>query len=110
MRATQDGEKVCYPIVLVKVNGIACRALLETGATVSNASAYLLQSWSMKPTHTLSIVEVVTKRAEIFNVRASDTKKKYATSLSVTRIDRAELLSFKNPNYSVMICKYPHLK
>ena len=28
----------------------------------------------------------------------------------MTRIDRAELLSVENPNYAVMISKYPHLK
>ena len=53
---------------------------------------------------------VVTKRSEIFNVQASDTEEKYAIPLSVTRIDRAELLSVENPNYAVMISKYPHLK
>ena len=57
-----------------------------------------------------TIVGVVTKRSEIFNVQASNMEEKYAIPLSVTRIDRAELLSVENPNYAVMISKYPHLK
>ena len=115
LTATQDGEKVCHPIVLVKVNGVTCRALLDTGATVSYASGYLLDRLKLRPTRThtrriQTIVGVVTKRSEIFNVQASDTEEKYAIPLSVTRIDRAELLSVENPNYAVMISKYPHLK
>ena len=115
LTATQDGEKVCHPIVLVKVNGVTCRALLDTGATLSYASGYLLDRLKLRPTRThtrriQTIVGVVTKRREIFNVQASDTEEKYAIPLSVTRIDRAELLSVENPNYAVMISKYPHLK
>lgn len=115
LTATQDGEKVCHPIVLVKVNGVTCRALLDTGATVSYASGYLLDRLKLRPTRThtrriQTIVGVVTKRSEIFNVQASDTDEKYAIPLGVTRIDRAELLSVENPNYAVMISKYPHLK
>ena len=53
---------------------------------------------------------VVTKQSEILNVEASDTEEKYAIPLSVTRIDRAELLSVENPYYALIISKYPHLK
>ena len=52
LTATQDGEKVCHPIVLVKVNGVTCRALLDTGATVSYASGYLLDRLKLRPTRT----------------------------------------------------------
>ena len=115
MTATQDREKVCHPIVLVKVNGVTCRALLDTGATVSYASGYLLDRLKLRPTrmHTRriqTIVGVVTKRSEIFKVQANYTEEKYVIPLSVMRIDRAELLSVENPNYAVMISKYPHLK
>ena len=57
-----------------------------------------------------TIVGVVTKRSEIFKVQANYTEEKYVIPLSVMRIDRAELLSVENPNYAVMISKYPHLK
>ena len=57
LTATQDGEKVCHPIVLTKVNGVTCRALLDTGTTVSYASGYLLDRLKLKPTrkHTCRI-------------------------------------------------------
>ena len=35
-----DADKVVYPVVVIKVSGIECRALLDTGSS----SSYALQS------------------------------------------------------------------
>ena len=72
LSATQEGEKVCHPIVLVKLNGVMCRALLDTGATVSYASGYILDRVNLVPSRTLTrriqtIVDIVTKRTETYN-------------------------------------------
>ena len=115
LTATQEGEKVCHPIVLVKLNGVICRALLDTGATASYASGYILDRLNLVPSRTLTrriqtIVGIVTKRTETYNAQVSDTKGNNTISLRVTRVDRAELLSVENPNYKEMISKYRHLK
>lgn len=115
LTATQEGEKVCHPIVLVKLNGVTCRALLDTGATASYASGYILDRLNLVPARTLTrriqtIVGIVTKRTETYNTQVSDTKGNNAISLRVTRVDRAELLSVENPNYKEMISKYRHLE
>ena len=54
LTACLDGEKVCHPVVLVKVNGITCQALLDTGTSVSYASGYLLNLLKLIPTHSLT--------------------------------------------------------
>ena len=92
-----------------------CRALLDTGATASYASGYILDRLNLVPSHTLTrriqtIVGIVTKRTETYNAQVSDTKGNNAISVRVTRVDRAELLSVENPNYKEMISKYRHLK
>ena len=92
-----------------------CRALLDTGATASYASGYILDRLNLVPSHTLTrriqtIVGIVTKRTETCNAQVSDTKGNNAISVRVTRVDRAELLSVENPNYKEMISKYRHLK
>lgn len=115
LTATQEGEKVCHPVVLVKLNGVTCRALLDTGATASYASGYILDRLNLVPSRTLTrqiqtIVGTVTKRTETYNVQVSDTKGNYTIPLSANRIDRAELLCVENPNYREMIGKYRHLK
>ena len=115
LTATQEGEKVCHPIVIVKLNGVICRALLDTGATASYASGYILDRLNLVPSRTLTlriqtIVGIVTKQTETYNAQVSDTEGNNTISLRVTRVDRAELLSVENPNYKEIISKYRHLK
>ena len=79
MTATQQCEKVCHPIVVVKVNGVMCRALLDTGATVSYASGHLLDRLKVAPNGTVTrriqtIVGEIAKRIEIYELTISDTK------------------------------------
>lgn len=112
---THEGEKVCHPIILVKVNGTVCRALLDTGATVSYASAFLLDLLKLVPTCTTTrqiqtITGIVTKEIETFDVQVSDLKEKFTIPVNVTKVDRRELLTVDNPNYREMIASYPYLK
>lgn len=71
---THEGERVCHPIVLVKVNGIVCRALLDTGATASYASGFLLDLLKLVPTcittrQIQTVTGIITKEIEIFDVK-----------------------------------------
>ncbi len=50
MLATGEGL-VVYPVVVVKVEGIMCRALLDTGAGSSYASATLIEQLNRQPDH-----------------------------------------------------------
>ena len=35
MTAAHVGEKVCHPVVIIKVNGVKCYALVDTGSYIS---------------------------------------------------------------------------
>ena len=50
MVATGEGP-VLYQVVVVEVEGITCRALLDTGAGSSCASATLVEPLNRKPDH-----------------------------------------------------------
>ena len=52
--ATHVGEKVYHPVVIIKVNGVKCRALLDTCATGSYISAFLVDLLKVKPSRTLT--------------------------------------------------------
>ena len=54
MTAAQQCEKMCHPIVMVKVNAVMCRALLDTGATVSYAQGHLLDRLKLAPQGTVT--------------------------------------------------------
>ena len=46
MTAARVGEKVCHPVVIIKVNVVKCRALLDTEATGLYISAFLVSPFS----------------------------------------------------------------
>ena len=59
--ATHEENKVCHPIVIVKANNVTCRALLDTGATTSYASAYLLSLMKLSPSSSFTCcIETIT--------------------------------------------------
>lgn len=113
---TSQGEGVCHPVVIVKVNNIMCRALLDTGSSSSYISSYQVELLNIEPAETVprslkTIVGLVTNNnVEIYDVDISDTNKKTVLPVSVTKIDRREILTVENPNYPEVLAKYPHLK
>ena len=115
MTAAHVGEKVCHPVVVVKVNGVKCRALLDTGATGTYISALLVDLLKVKPARTLTrgiktIMGLVTKRIETYDANISDTQGRFSLPVCATKIEQRELLSLENPNYPEMLKRYSHLK
>ena len=115
MTATHVREKVCHPVVVVKVNGVKCRALLNTGATGTYISALLVDLLKVKPARTLThgiktIMGLVTKRIETYDVKISDTQGRFTLPFCATKIEQRELLSLETPNYPEMLKRYSHLK
>ena len=115
LTAAEESENVCHLVVVVDVNGVKCRALLDTRVTGSYASAFLLDLLKIKSTRKIrrriqTITGTLTKNIEVNNVTVSDTKASCVIPVCVTRIERGELLSLKNPNYAKMVKEYAHLK
>ena len=115
MTASTEGENVCHPVVVVKANGVKCRALLDTGATGSYASAYLLDLMKLQPKTTLkrriqTIMGTETKNIRVYYIQVSNLKGDCEIPVCVTRVERSELLSLDNPDYPEMIKKYDHLR
>ena len=116
MTVTTDGTKlVCHPVVVINVNGIKCRALLDTGAGSSYASSALIDLLQIEPRRTEirrieMIIGSVTKKTQIYGLQISNMKGDFILEAEVTKIDRSELLSLANPKYKETIARYPHLK
>ena len=100
MTAAHVGEKVCHPVVIIKVNGVKCRALLDTGATGSYISAFLVNLLKVKPSRTLTrgiktIMGLVIKYVETYDVKICDTLN-CVLPVCVTKIEQRELLTLEN--------------
>ena len=114
MTATENNEGI-MPVQTVKVDGITCRALIDTGTGSSYASAKLLDLLKKKPSETktnrvdMLISSRVTK-LEVFDTVVESLDGSYQMSVKLTEVNKAELLSIDNPKYGQLIKKYLHLQ
>ncbi|XP_068674565.1 uncharacterized protein [Montipora foliosa] len=113
--ATMERQTVIYPVVVVEVLGVKCRALLDTGAGSSYAPAALLDRLKIRP-HQREVQQiemmmgVVTKPVEIFKVQIRSLKGDFLLETDVTLVNKKQLLSLENPHYQQVLERYEHLK
>lgn len=112
--ATGKGS-VTYPVVVVDVGGIHCRALLDTGAGSSYASAALLHRLGKQPVRREykrieMMMQASNREIEIHDVVISSLTGEFQLRTEVTKVDRGTLLSLENPRYKHMIEQYDHLQ
>ena len=110
-----DDDKVIYPVVVVKVGGIECRALLDSGASSCYASAKLLdmlgkQPTEIKPKKVVMLMASTTAKMEIYKSTVSSKSGDYHLEVNLTKVNRGELLSLENPRYEQLMKTYSHLK
>ena len=88
-----------------------CRALLDTGAGSSYASAALLNLPHQREVRQIEMMlGAVTKQVEIFQVQVSSTSGDLSLNTEVTKVEHNQLLSLENPRYEQCLARYAHLK
>ena len=110
-----ENRSVCYPVVVVEVNGIRCRALLDTGAGSSYASSALIDEMKIKPEKVERrriemMVGSVTKSIEMYQICVKNLAGDFSLQMQVSKVDREKLLLLENPRYAEVIAKYQHLR
>ena len=107
------GEGV-FPVVLLKVDGIITRALIDTGAGSSYVSAKVGDMLNKKPCETstkwveMLMVSHLT-RMETFDVTVQSLDSTFTMDTKLTKVNKNELLVIDNPHYEEVKAKYPHL-
>ena len=101
MVATGEGP-VVYPVVVVEVEGITCRALLDTGAGSSYASATLVEQLNRKPDHVeYKRIEMkmtsTSQKIEMYKVVISSIKGNFSLPTTLSKVDKGVLLTVPNP-------------
>ena len=106
---------VVYPVVIVRVEGVKCRALLDTGAGSSYVSTKLAETIGQKPYKREHrkidmMMSTTTTKIEMYKYEIKDVKETFSIKMDVSKVDRRELLTIPNPKYKEIIRSYPHLK
>ena len=110
-----DDKEIIYPIVLVEIDGIKTHALLDTGTGSSYASAKLINALKkkLKEVKTKRIEMMLgssTTRVEIYTANLQSIDGKFNLNAELSKVDKPELMTLKNPEYRKLLKKYRHLK
>ena len=112
--SSRGGKGVVHPVVVIKVNGVKCRALVDTGASSCYALAKLVDELKIKP-HNVKYqkVEILmatsTSRMETYKTTIASMSSDYELEVDFVKVEKATLLEIENPKYQQLIGTYPHL-
>ena len=112
---TKTGSECVFPVVVVRVNGVKCRALIDSGAGSSYASAKLIDTLKLKPTESKNsridmLMTSQVTRLEIYCVNIQAIDSDYELETNLTKVNKGELVFVDNPQYANLLKKYDHLK
>eukprot|EP00794_Sanderia_malayensis_P008645 gene8645-biopygen6924 len=113
MTATNE-KAVVHPVVVVKVEGIKCRALLDTGASNTYVSSTIVELAKKKPIKrehksVEMMLGTVNKTINIYEIEISDINRNFVIKSEVNGVERPNLLQLPNPNYGEVIKANKHL-
>ena len=110
MLATGEGT-VTYPVVVVKVDGVKCRALLDTGAGSSYISTTLATKINKKPIlkecrRINMMMRSTNQRIDVYEMTVANLKGDFRLAVNTNKVDKEILLSLPDLRYSEMMRKY----
>ena len=114
LMTAKNGEGT-FPIVTVKVNGVTCRALVDSGAGSSYVSAKLVSLLNKKPVDVKMkqidmLMSSKLERLETYETEIQSVDGDFSMQVDLIKVNKSELLSIDNPHYKVQVDTYPHLK
>jgi len=104
-----------FLVIVIEVNGIKCRTLIDSGAGSSYVSAKLIELLRLKPAdvHTKTIDMLMSSkvaRLEVYDLELRSVNHQFSLLVKGTKVNKTELLSIDNPNYRALNEKFSHLK
>ena len=104
-----------YPVVIVYVNGIKCRALIDTGAGSCYASSTLVNRIGLKPTRRESrkvemLLHTTVRKIDMYDLELKSAVSDFQLKIEVSSVEKQALLHLKNPKYRELLSTYNHLR
>ena len=105
---------VIYSVVVVLINGIKCRALLDSAAGSSYISSTIAKLLRKPPVRKeikrIEMMNSTTRNIEIYKATTESLSRTFTVEVELSRVERKTLLALENPQYSSLIKKYQHRK
>ena len=107
MLLTTNTSLVTYPVLVIEVEGVKCRALIDTGAGSSYASSKLINKVNKKPIRKETkrietLMDSVVKKSEIYHFEIGDINQEFKIGIEINKLEKEVLLELPTPNYPEM--------
>ena len=104
-----------YPVAIIKVNGVKCRALLGTGSGSSYISKSFIDLLKLNPVRkeyqtTETLTNSTTKKFKIYNLKVENLDESLSFQTELNKLEGEVLITLPNPKYNKMMKNYDHLK
>ena len=114
MLLTTNTSHVTHPVVVIEVEGVRYRALIDTGAGSSYVPSKLINRLNKKPIRKESkrietLMNSVVQKTAICELQIRDTNYEFTLKIESNKVEKEVLLEIPNPNSSEMLKKYAHL-
>ena len=111
----KEDSQVVYPTVIIEVDGIKVRALLDTGSGSSYASSKLIDMLKKRPKEVQTkriemMLGSTTTKLEIYPVTITAINGQFSMGVELTKVHKPQLMEIDNPNYEQLLKRYSHLK
>ena len=112
---SSEESNIIYPVVVVLINGIKCRALLNSGVGSSYVSSTIANSLRKPPVKKETkriemMMNSTTRNIEIYKATIENLSRTFTMEVEFSKVERKTLLTLENLHYSRLIEKYQHLK
>ena len=93
---------VTYPVAIIKVNGVKCRALLDTGSGSSYISESFIDLLKINPVRNEyktieTLTNSTTKNLKIYNFKDENLDEKFSFRTELNKSEREVLITLPNP-------------
>ena len=101
--------------LVIEVEDVKCRALIDIGAGSSYASSKLIKKINKKPVRRETkrietLMHSVVKKTEIYQFEIGDINQEFKIGIEINKLEKEVLLELPNPNYPEIQKSYNHLK
>ena len=94
---------VTYPVAIIKVNGVKCRALLDTGSGSSYISQSFIDLRKINPVRKeyktiKTITNSTTKKLKIYNLKVENLDENLSFQTELNKLEREVALHYQTLN------------
>ena len=116
---TTNSNACAYPVVIINIEGIKCRALVDTGSGANYVSSTIINLINRKinkkpiksvPKQIVTLISSSMKNIPVYSVEIKDINNEFSFKTEINKLEKSVLLEMPNPNYRELQNTYPHLR